>query len=186
MAVPYPDLVGRGEELGEQDRVVERHVPRPPVGGVVGEGHSHQFGLGPVDQMAQDQPTAPAALAECGVAALPAAAAGRDGRHDHLVTGTHVVDVPSDLQDLADGLVPEDRPGLHLREVAPQDAQVTAADGGGVDAYDRVGRLLDRGVRDGVPGALPRAVVDERSHDTHFLASPLHGHSRGAPGQPGL
>ncbi|CAM5444645.1 hypothetical protein SAFG77S_00894 [Streptomyces afghaniensis] len=45
VAVPYPELVGRGE-FGEQDRFVERDLPRPP-GRWSARGNQRQLGLGP-------------------------------------------------------------------------------------------------------------------------------------------
>ena len=48
------------------------------------------------------------------------------------------------LLDDADALVPEDPAVGHRRHVALQDVQVGAADGGGRDPDDGVGRLLDR------------------------------------------
>ena len=59
---------------------------------------------------------------------------------------------------------PEDRARTHLGHVALEDVQVRAADGDGVDPDDRVGGVLDAGVRDLLPGGLPGAVEDEAFH----------------------
>ena len=69
-------------------------------------------------------------------------------RDDDPVARAQVADLAADLLDDAHRLVPEDVPGVmngaeHLVEV-----QVRAADVGRGDADDRVGRLLDLGVRD--------------------------------------
>lgn len=52
------------------------------------------------------------------------------------------MDLVADVHHLADGLMAEDCSRLHLGEVSAQNVQVAAADGGRVDAYDRVGRAF--------------------------------------------
>jgi hypothetical protein len=81
------------------------------------------------------------------------------GQRRHGATG---------LDDGADGFVAEDRPRLHLGHVAVEDMEVGPADRRRVDPHDRVGRLLDRGVRNLVPGAVPGTVVHERLHGSSF------------------
>ena len=54
--------------------------------------------------------------------------------------------------DGADGLVAEDPAAGDLGRVAFEDVQVGPADGGGVDADDGVGRVLDHRVGDVLPG----------------------------------
>ena len=70
----------------------------------------------------------------------------------------------ADRGDRADRFVAEDPAVGHRGHVALQDVQVGAADRGRVDADDHVGRLLDRGVRDVLPGLRARTVVDQRLH----------------------
>ena len=69
-----------------------------------------------------------------------------------------------DLDDGADALVTEDAAVRHRWDVTLQDVQVGAADRGGVDLHDHIGRLLDGGVGHGLPRLLARSVVHERLH----------------------
>ena len=78
--------------------------------------------------------------------------------------GAIVVTAGADLDDRADGLVPEDRAGLHLGDVALEDVQIGAADRGRVDPDDRVRRLENRRVGHGLPGPLPWPVVHKSLH----------------------
>lgn len=125
-----PDLVGGGEDFGEQDRVIEGQAREPPVGGVVGERHTYELGLCAVDQMPEDPPATNAALSVHAVPAVLTVAARRYGRHDHLLPGDDSVNLGADFDDLADRLMAEDGPWLHVSEVSAQDVQVTTADGG--------------------------------------------------------
>jgi hypothetical protein len=62
------------------------------------------------------------------------------------------------------GFVAEDPPVGDRGDVAVQDVQVGAADRGGVDPDDDVGRFPHGGVRDVLPGLVARTVVDECLH----------------------
>jgi hypothetical protein len=66
--------------------------------------------------------------------------------------------------DSSDGLVTEHGAGRGLGHVALEDVQVGAADRRGIDAHDRVGGVEDRWIIDGVPAALPGAVIHESLH----------------------
>ena len=118
--------------------------------------------------MAEDPAAAAGAEAVAALLAEAAAAAGGDAGDEHAVARLERRDRGADLDDRADGLVAEDRPGLHLGDVALEDVQVGSADRRRVDADDRVRRLLDARIRDLVPGALAGAVVDERFHGSSF------------------
>ena len=78
---------------------------------------------------------------------------------------TAVTAAPTSVDD-ADALVPENPARRHTRHVALQDVQVGAADGGGGDPDDGVGRVLDRRAGLLFPGALARTVIDQRLHAT--------------------
>ena len=161
-----PDLVPGGQRVGQEDRLLVRHVLGQVVQRGVRVGHPHGLGLGAVDQVPEDPADAADGLAVRGHVALAvlAPSAARDGRHQDPVADLERADGVADRRDRADRLVAEDAALGHGRDVTGQDVQVGAADGGGVDAYDDVGRVLDRCVGDVVPGLLPGAVVDECLH----------------------
>lgn len=163
-AVEDADLVGGGEDVGEQDGVVALHGLGQTVHGQVREGNTDVFGLGAVDQVAQD----PAATAQALAARLPpavvAASAGGDARDEDPVAAVHGAHVGAGLDDFADRLVAQHGSGAYLGDVAFEDVQVGAADGGRVDTHDDVGGLLDARVGDLVPGRLAGAVEHECLH----------------------
>ena len=136
-AVEHADLVGGGQDVGEEQDLLVGELIGDLVDGVVGERDARVLGLEAVDQVAED----PAATAEAlSVAALLAEAAAPAGGHageQDPVAGGHRGDGRADLLDGADGLVAEDRAGRGLGHVALEDVQVGAADRGGVDAHDR-------------------------------------------------
>jgi hypothetical protein len=61
------------------------------------------------------------------------------------------VHIAAGFDDLAHRLVPQHRARAHLGQIPLEDVQVRPADGGDVDAHDRVGGLLDVGVRNLFP-----------------------------------
>ena len=67
--------------------------------------------------------------------------------------------------DGADGFVAEDAAVDDRGDVALEDVEVGAADGGGVDADDGVGVVDEDGVGDLFPGLLTGSVVHECLHD---------------------
>jgi len=96
--------------------------------------------------------------------AVRAAAALRDGRHQHPVTGLESGDRVADFGDRADRLVAENAAVGHRRDISLENMQVGATDRRGIHPHDHVGRLLDRGIGDLFPGLLPRSVVHQRLH----------------------
>jgi hypothetical protein len=122
--------------------------------------------------VAEDPAAATVAEAVVAFLAETAAAARRDARDEHAVSGGQRRHRVADLDDRADGLVAEDRARLDLGDVAVEDVQVGPADRGRVDPNDRVRRLLDLGIRDLVPGAAPGIVVHERFHGSSFARRP--------------
>ncbi len=163
-AVQDTHLVGRREDVREEEHLLVAQAFRDLVHRGVRERDARELGLKPVDQMAED-PAAPAG-AEAVVALLAEAAASarRDARDEHPVARRDRRDGGADLDDGADGLVAEDRPRRHLGDVALEDVQIGTADRRRVDAHDRVGRIDDRRVGHGIPGSLAWAVVHERLH----------------------
>src|SRR5690606_16360762 len=164
LPVEHADLVGGGEDVGQQHGVLVGDRAGQCVHGQVGVGDADVFGLRAVDQMAEDPASPAAALTVHGLAAEAAAAAGGDAGHEHAVSGTYAAHVAAGLDDLADRLVSEDGARLHLGHVALEDVQIRAADGDGVDPHDRVGGFLDAGIGDFFPGGLPGAVEDVALH----------------------
>ena len=75
-------------------------------------------------------------------------------------------DVGADVLDDADELVAHAASGLARlhRVVGPE---IAAADGGAGDAHERIGRLDDPGVGDGLDADIARAVHHGRSHTRH-------------------
>lgn len=178
MAVEHAHLVRGREDVGEQDGVRAVHGPRQRVHGQVGKGHADVVGLGAVDQMAEDPAATAPALAVRPLPAVGAAPARGDAGDQYPVTRPHGPDVTADLDDLADGLVAEDRTGAYFRNVALEDVQVRAADGDGSDAHDRVGGILDRWVGDLFPGGLSGAVEHVAFHDVPLPLNGLRGRVR--------
>ena len=144
-AVQHADLVRGREDVGEEEHLLVAQLVGHLVDGRVGERHARELGLEAVDQVAEDPAAAAGAEAVAALLAEAAAAARGDARDEHAVARLERRDRVADLDDRADGLVAEDRPGLHLGDVALEDVQVGPADRRRVDADDRVGRLLDRG-----------------------------------------
>jgi hypothetical protein len=68
----------------------------------------------------------------------------------HAITRLQLSDRASDLDDLTHRLMAENVALLHGRHVAVVEVQVGAADGGGCDLYDDVGRVNDFRIGDGV------------------------------------
>ena len=160
----HADLVGGGEDVGEEQHLLVAQPLRDLVDGVVGERHARELGLQPVDQVAEDPATAGQALAVAALLAVAAAPARAHARHEHAIAGRDGRDACADLLDGADGLVTQDRSSRGLGHVALEDVQVGAADRRGVDPHDDVGRVDDRRVSDRVPAPLTGAVVDESLH----------------------
>ena len=127
----------------------------------VGVGDADRFGLGAVDQVAEDPADAADRLAVRGHAALAVLtpAALGDGGDEHAVTDAESLDGIADLGDRADGLVAEDAAVGDGGHVAVQDVQVGAADRGGVDLDHDVGRFPDGCIGDVFPRLLARSVV---------------------------
>jgi hypothetical protein len=171
----HADLVGRGEDVGEEEHLLVREPVRHLVDGCVGERDAGVLRLQAVDQVAEDPAPAAGAEAVPALLAEAAATARRDARDEDPVAGLDVRDGRADLDDRPDRLVAEDRPRHDLGHVSLEDVEISATDRRRVDADDGVGRLDDRRVRHGLPGPLARPAVDERFHDASFRVA-----SRGA------
>ena len=163
-AVEDSDLEGRRQDVREEQHLLVREPVGDLVHRVVGERNARVLGLQAVDQMAEDPAAAAQALAVAGLLAVPAAPARADAREEHAVAGGERADSATDLLDGADRLVAEHRARETRGHVALEDVQVGAADRRGVDADDRVARIGDRGIVDGVPAPFSGAVVDEGLH----------------------
>ena len=82
--------------------------------------------------------------------AEPAIAAADRERHHHPVPDLEVGDLGPERHDLAHVLVAEDVAGLHGRLISIQQVKVRPADRAGGYFDDRIARVLDLGIRDGV------------------------------------
>jgi hypothetical protein len=90
------------------------------VSGGVGERYPHIFGLGAVDEVAQDPAPTPQTLSVAALTAVAAHTAGDGGgaEHGHAVADGDIRDFAADLDNGARELVPED----HGRIVAERRA----------------------------------------------------------------
>ena len=138
-AVEHADLVAGRQDVGEHQDLLVGDAGGHRVGRGVGERDPHVLGLGAVDRVAEDPAAAAEALAVAALPAEAAGAAGGDARDEHPVADLDVLHAGADRLDGADGLVAEDAPVGHGRDVALQDVQVGAADRDGVDPHDGVG-----------------------------------------------
>ena len=82
--------------------------------------------------------------------AEPALATADGERHHYPVPDLEVGDLGPERHDLAHVLVAEDVAGLHGGLVAIQQVKVRPADRAGGYFDDRIARVLDLGIRDGV------------------------------------
>ena len=124
--------------------------------------------------MAEDPPAAAEALA---IPCFPAEAtrpARGDARDEHAVADLDRLHAAADCLDRAHCFVAEDPAVGHRGHVAFEDVQISAADGDGVDADDRVGVAHERGLRDIFPGLLAGTVIHERLHERTSWSSRTH------------
>ena len=98
------------------------------------------------------------------VVAHPAASAGDVERHDHAVSGRDVADFAAHLLHDAHRLMAEDVPLVDERAEYLIEVKVGPADARGGDPYDRVGRLFDFRVRDGVDADVTLAMPGHCLH----------------------
>src|SRR5262245_35473461 len=168
VAVQHANLVGGREDVGEEQHLLVGELVRHLVDRGVRERHPRQLRLEPVDQVAEDPAAASGAEAVVAFLAEPAAPARREARHQPAIARFVRRRRVAGLDDRSDRLVAEDRAGPHLGDVALEDVEVGPADRRRVDPDDGVRRLLDRGVCDLVPGALPGTVVHECLHGSSF------------------
>ena len=175
----HADLVGRGEDVRQEDDLLVRQLRRELVDGRVRERHPRELRLEPIDQVTEDPAAATGAEAVAALLAESAATAGRDAGNEHAIAGLERGDGVADLDDCADGLVAEDSARLDRGDVALENVKVGPADRRGVDPDDRVGRILETGVGNGFPRALPRPVEDERFH-SFLLSRPRRNQAGGA------
>ena len=96
-------------------------------------------------------------------------AAGDDKGDHHTVANLQVGDVLAGGLDDAHEFVAEDIARFGLRDLAPIEVQVRAADGGGRHPEDDVVRLLKAGVRHGIDPDIVGSVIGQRSHGMHLL-----------------
>ena len=82
--------------------------------------------------------------------AEPAIAAADRERHHHPVPDLEVGDLGPERHDLAHVLVAEDVAGLHGRHVTIKKVEIRTANRASSNFYDRIARVLDLGIRNGV------------------------------------
>ena len=126
--VQNADLVGRRQDVGEEEHLLVAQGVWNLVDRRVRERHTGELGLQAVDQMAEDPAATAGAEAVVALLAEAAAPARGDARDEHAVAGRNRRDGRTDLDDGADGLVPENRSRLHLRDISLEDVQVGTAD----------------------------------------------------------
>ena len=97
--------------------------------------------------------------------AVGTATTGRDGWDEHPIADRQGTYRGPGLGDRSNRFMPENPPVGHRWDVALEDVQIRTANGCRVNLHDDVGGFLKRGVRDGFPGLLPGAVIDERLHE---------------------
>ena len=114
-AVQDADLVGRRQDVGEEQHLLVAQALRHLVDGVIGERDTRQLGLEAVDHVAEDPAAATAAQAVMPFLAEAAATARADARHEHAIADGDRRHRCADLDDGADRLVTEDPSRLHLR-----------------------------------------------------------------------
>ena len=147
-SVEDPDLVGRGQDVGEEEHLLVRQARRDLVDGRVGERHAGVLGLEPVDQVAEDPAASARAEPVVALSAEAAAPARGDAGDEHAVALRERRDRVALGDDGADGLVAEDRARRDLGDVPLEDVQVGTADGRGIDADHDVRRVRDRRIGD--------------------------------------
>src|SRR5690606_23900139 len=162
-AIQDADFVAGGQNVAEHDQRFFIGTFGHRVQAVVGMGNAHVFGLGAVDQVAED-PAAVFAVRVHLLLAVFALAAGRDARDQHPVALLEVADAFAHFLDDADAFMAQNAPGLHRGYVALEDVQVGAADGGAGDAHDRIGGFLNPGNGYVVETAFAGAAVDNGFH----------------------
>jgi hypothetical protein len=86
LAVEHADLIAGGEDVSEVEHLLVGEPLGDLVGGGVGEGDPGEFGLDPVNLVAEDPPAATDAKPVPALPAETAAAAGRDARQQHVIT----------------------------------------------------------------------------------------------------
>ncbi len=91
-------------------------------------------------------------------------AAGDVEGDDDAVALRQLRHLGADLHDLAHEFVADDVAVLHHRHEAVVDVEVGAADGGGGDLEDRIARMFDLRVVDGIDLHLRRAMVCNGAH----------------------
>src|SRR3954470_15722859 len=92
------------------------------------------------------------------------AANDREGHDDAVALLQLAVDAGADLDHFAHGLVAHDVAGQHARNVVVKEVQVGAADGAACDLNDRVARILNLRIGDGVAANVFLAVPNQRLH----------------------
>ncbi|PSK62863.1 hypothetical protein B0E53_05229 [Micromonospora sp. MH33] len=169
-------LPGGGQDVGEVEPALVGAGLRDLDRAELGLGHPQVLGLpardGAVERGVAEQRGALALAGHLGGLALgvelavahPARAAGDGEGDDHPVAGPEPGHPGPDLLDDAHRLVAEDVTGLQVRPEHLVQVQVGSADRGRGDPDDRIGRLLDPGVRYVLDADVPLAVPGQCLH----------------------
>jgi hypothetical protein len=169
-------LPGRWEHIGEvHEALVGRSVRELDVR-VLRLGHAQVLCLpavlAPVELRVAEEHGAHSLLADLGRLALglealvahEAVATGDLERDYHAVAGRQLAHLCADLLHHAHRLVPQDRSLLDEWAEQLVEVQIGTADGGGGHPHDRIGRLLDSGIRHRVHANVAPSVVSESLH----------------------
>ena len=141
------DFVSGGQGVGKEHCDFFVQCVRQVVEGGVGKRGAHVLGESAVDHVAENPGSTVLAVAVKLLLAVLARAASGNARDKYFVAGLEVLHCLADGFDGADAFVAEDASVpfacalafafLNFGVFAMEDAEVGAADGGGVDADDR-------------------------------------------------
>src|SRR5690349_19877221 len=131
--------------------------------GKIGERYADEFGLGSVDEVAEDPAAATKTLTVLFRSTEPAASAAGDAGHQNPCP--HVPTAGSaGLDNRADRFVSEDTAWRDLRYMAAQNVQIRAADRCGVHLHDCVAIVLQLGDRHIRPRPLAVPAIHKGFH----------------------
>jgi|GEM_PF-3711320 len=131
--------------------------------------NAHVFGLGAVDQVAED----PAAVAAVGIDAaltVVAATARSNAGNQHLVADLDIAHAIADFLNHPHAFVSQNTTIHHSGYVALEDMQIGTADSGMGDAHHRIRGLLDRRLRLIFPASLTGPMKYQCLHDASLLS----------------
>jgi len=164
VAVLHADLKAGGQDVAEQHAVFIGDAWVQLVEGRLGEWNAYEVGLRAIDQVTEDPADTTGAFVgeamriESLLAELAMSAGADAGDHDPVADG-QIRDRAAELGDHTHTFVTEDAAWCHGGDVA-----LGAADRGGLDLHDGIGRLENHRIGDIGPVDLVGALIDECFH----------------------